>query len=155
MNTSRDIPPDGDGPYTMVWNDAVDLRQLTASVVICVGIGLPGFLGARALFAGIAGNAALAGGYALLVGLVGCVLAAALCARLFPPKRTFDTEEGADHGAALAELARMGGTRETFDGLPSDTRAEMIGLGLAPETEAAGEPTRTQHHARIRVEDPA
>jgi hypothetical protein len=131
-----------DEPYVVVWNDAVDLRQLAIAIVICVGIGLPSFLGARAPFTSMLGTPALAGGYALLVGLIGCVAAATICAKLFRPKRTFhagegspdgsSTDEGADHAAALAELERMGGTAEAFIELPLRVQAEMTELGLAP-----------------------
>jgi hypothetical protein len=133
-----------DKPYVVVWNDAVDLRQLGASIVLCTGVGLPAFLAARALLTRTLGTPALAGGYALLVGLVACIAAATICARLFRPKRTFgaadgstaDTggsgAEGADHAAARAELERMGGTAEAFTQLPPRVQAEMTELGLAP-----------------------
>ncbi|WP_435581447.1 hypothetical protein [Amycolatopsis thermoflava] len=121
-------------PYVVVWNDAVDLRHLAASIVICVAAGLPVFLGAEALFGALVDTPSLAGGYALLAGLAACVLAAAVCARLFRPKRTFGAEQAADREAAIAELERMGGTAEAFAELPPRVRAEMAELGLVRET---------------------
>ena len=138
-----------DQPYTVVWNDAVDLRQLAGAVVICVGIGLPAFLAARAFFTANLSAPALSGGYALLVGLLACVAAAAICARLFAPKRTFGTSGGTDQAAALAELAAMGGTPEAFDELPAGVQTEMTELGLAPRrgvvTPASGDPAGAAH----------
>jgi len=123
-------------PYRIVWNDAVDLRQLTLSIALCVAVGLPAFLVSRAVLSRVLAQPALAGGYALLIGLVGCVLGAAVCARLCPPKRALTEDAEIDRAAALAELERLGGTAAEFAALPRDTRDELRALGLAPAPEA-------------------
>jgi hypothetical protein len=120
-------------PYRIVWNDAVDPRQLSLSIALCVAIGLPAFLVSRAVLAGVLHQPALAGGYALLIGLVGCVLGAAVCARLFPPKRALAEGPETDRAAALAELESLGGTAEEFAALPRDVQGELRALGLAPD----------------------
>lgn len=127
---------EADLPYRIVWNDAVDLRQLSWSIGVCVAVGLPAFLVSRAVLSGVLGRPALAGGYALLIGLVGCVLGAAVCTRLFPPKRVVTDDPETDRAAALAELERLGGTAEEFAALPRDVQDELRALDLAPATEA-------------------
>jgi len=123
-------------PYRVVWNDAVDPRQLTWAIALCVAVGLPAFLVSRAVLAGVLRQPALAGGYALLIGLVGCVLGAAVCTRLFRPKRVITEDAETDRVAALAELERLGGTAEEFAALPRDVRDELRALGLAPDERA-------------------
>ncbi len=126
-------PRPAEQPYRIVWNDAVDLRHLAASIVVCVVIGLPAYLVAEAVLEANLEQTSLAGGYALLVGLAGCVVGAAVCTRLFPPKRVLAEDDSADRVEALAELETMGGTPESFAGLPKDVQDEMRSLGLAPK----------------------
>lgn len=149
---ARSIPPAAvdreidAAQYTVVWNDAVDLTQLSASLVVCSAVSLPVFLVARTIFGGLVGTPSLASGYALLAGLGGCIVSAAICARLFPPKRRFDRGSATDREAALAELERMGGTLEQFELLPSAVRSEMCALGLAPATSAAADLAAPRDH---------
>ncbi|WP_100208835.1 hypothetical protein [Saccharomonospora azurea] len=124
-------PPE-DQPYRMVWNDAVNLRHLALSMVVCVAIGLPAYLVSEAVFEATLDQTSLAGGYALLVGLAGCVVGAAVCTKLFPPKRVLADDDAADRAEALEVLAAMGGTPESFAELPKDVQDEMRSLGLAP-----------------------
>lgn len=116
--------------YTVIWNDAVDLRQLGAAILLCVGIGLPTFLLSRALLSGAGLPPSLVSGYALLIGLVGCVAGAIICARLFRPKRVLADAD--DQQPALVELELMGGTAAAFADLPTEVQQEMRALGLAP-----------------------
>lgn len=130
-----DEPSGADQPYVEVWNDAVDLRHLAASLVIGVAGGLPLFLVSRPLLRGWLDTPALADGYALLFGLAGCLAAGTLCARLFPPKRIFtdDDETSAQlRRAALAELTEDRDTTPTGE-LPAAVRAELRDLGLVEE----------------------
>lgn len=133
-------PADSTGPYVVVWNDPVDLKHLSKSIAICVTISLTTFLVARTVFEHLVDTKSLSGGYALLVGLVGCVTAAAICARLFAPKRTFSDEGEDRRAAAVAELEAMGSTPEAFSDLPATVRDEMHELGLAPAGFAPKEP---------------
>lgn len=125
-----DQPQTASPQYTVIWNDAVDLRQLGAAILTCVGIGLPAFLLSRALLSGGAVPPSLVSGYALLIGLVGCVVGAVICSRLFPPKRVLADSD--DLQPALVELELMGGTAATFAQLPVEVQQEMRTLGLAP-----------------------
>lgn len=140
---SSAAPVDDETPYFLVWNDPVDLRQLSVSVVVCSVVSLATFLTARELIGRVVTTDSLTGGYALLAGLVGCIAAAALCAKLYPPKRTFSDEGDSRRATAVAELKELGGTAEAFDELPDSVKAEMVELGLAPRPVAVTRKTTT------------
>lgn len=75
-------------PYTEVWGDTVVLSQLCLAAVICIVLTMAGFLGGRAIFQQIDSlEEALANGYALLTGILGCFIGATISAKCFKPKR--------------------------------------------------------------------
>ncbi|MET0700339.1 MAG: hypothetical protein ABWY93_11785 [Mycobacterium sp.] len=138
----RTSTTDDGQPYVLVWNDPVDLKQLSVSIVVCSVLSLTTFLLAKTFIGRVVSTDSLTGGYALLAGLVACVGAAAICAKLFAPKRTF-TDEGDDRrSTAVAELEAMGGTTELFDHLPETVKAEMTELGLTPVSTTPNAETR-------------
>jgi hypothetical protein len=74
----------------------------------------------------------MARAYAMLVGLAGCLVAGAVCAKLFRPKRQVIEET---HGASgreevLAQLASEAGGLGRVADLPPAVVAEMKELGL-------------------------
>ncbi len=76
------------GKYMEVWGDTVVPGELAASALICVITTMVFFLAGRTVLLGVDSlEPALAKGYALLVGIAGTFLGAAICARKFPPKR--------------------------------------------------------------------
>lgn len=76
------------GKYMSVWGDTVVLKELAVSAVICVILTMAFFLCGRFFLLKIDSlEPALAKGYSLLVGIVGTFLGAAICAKLFKPKR--------------------------------------------------------------------
>lgn len=94
--------------YADIWGDTVDLRHLAGGMIIGVVVGLGFYLTGLAV---IKANypqlpANLSTAYALLVGIVGCLIAAAISAKLFPPKRTLKQGEFSlsDREAVLEEL---------------------------------------------------
>lgn len=114
-----------------VWGDVVDVVHLRWSLVIGCAIGLPSYL-LSLLFFGQITTPQLAKTYALLVGLLGCLVAGAICARLFAPKRDL-IEELTDEAAreeALAELAAETGDLGNVDDLSEVTRRELRDLGI-------------------------
>ncbi|MFE9775823.1 hypothetical protein ACFYOV_30030 [Streptomyces sp. NPDC005931] len=133
--------------YVEVWNDTVDLRHLSASLLIGVTTGLPLFLISRAVLRGWLNLRPLADGCALLMGLTGCLAAGAVCARLFPPKRLFADENAtastAMRRAALAELTRDSDTTTPAQ-LPAGVRGELQELGLMDDQEDSGTDTGTK-----------
>ena len=75
-------------PYTEVWGDTVYLKHLLYSSLLGIVLTLGMYLVGRTIFLGIDGlEEGLAKGYSLLVGIVGCFVAAAISAKLFKPKR--------------------------------------------------------------------
>ncbi|OLT02810.1 hypothetical protein BJF90_28680 [Pseudonocardia sp. CNS-004] len=114
-----------------VWGDVVDIAHLRWSVVIGCALGLPSYLLAALLFGQVA-TPQLAKAYALLVGLAACLLAGAICARLFAPKRDL-VEESSDAAArddAIAELIAESGELGSVDDLPEAARRELRDLGI-------------------------
>lgn len=121
-----------------VWGDTVDPVHLAWSVVIGATLGLAAFLGADRLLAALT-TPAIARTDAMLCGLLGCVAAGAVCARLFQPKRELIEdgriaswrEEALARLAAEAGTAREAGTAGSIAPPPPATLAELEALGLA------------------------
>lgn len=94
--------------YADIWGDTVDLKHLAAGMIIGIVIGLGFYLMGlayiKANFAKLPLNLSTA--YALLVGIAGCLIAAVISAKLFPPKRILIQGEfsDADRIAVLEEL---------------------------------------------------
>ena len=81
------------GKYMSVWGDTVVLKELAISSVICVILTMAFFLAGRVVLLRIESlDPALAKGYSLLVGIVGTFLGAAICAKMFKPKRKIMVE---------------------------------------------------------------
>ena len=104
-----------------IWEDTVDLRQLLIGLACGSTLGFGSYIGAVRAFASyLPGQPpALLKGYALMAGIAGCVLAAAVIARVFKPKRWL---------------------RETDDG-PIDRAALVRHLALDPEEERVARET--------------
>lgn len=114
-----------------VWGDVVDVAHLRWSIVIGCALGLPCYLLGALLFEGLT-TPQLARTYGLLVGLVGCLAAGAICSRLFAPQRDL-VEELTDRAArdeALAELTAETGDLGRIEDLSSQTRQELRDLGI-------------------------
>lgn len=130
MENSR--TPERSRQLAEVWGDVVDVAQLRWSVIIGIGLGLSAFLGSRLFFLQVASTPELAKTYALLVGLLGCLVAGAICARMFPPKRELveELDDPAARHVALAELAAETGDLGNVDDLPEPARQELRALGI-------------------------
>ncbi|MDR5766804.1 MULTISPECIES: hypothetical protein [unclassified Caballeronia] len=115
-----------------IWGDTVDTRHLAWSVVLGIAISYGAFAIANRVLAAYVPDAAMARAYAMLVGLAGCLIAGAVCAKLFKPKREVVEEA---HGAAgreevLKQLANEAGGLGRVADLPPSVVAEMKELGL-------------------------
>ncbi len=77
--------------YAEVWGDTLVLRELFISSILGVALTMIGyFLGVR-YFAGVKGiDPALITGYALMTGILGCIVAGFIAAKLFKPKRVIE-----------------------------------------------------------------
>ncbi|UHD45793.1 hypothetical protein LUX29_00580 [Aureimonas altamirensis] len=122
----------GNADFAQVWGDVVDLRDLRLAIPIGAAISLSAYLGAAALFAQFVDDPAMARAYGMLVGIVGCILAGAVCAVLFKPKRVVHErmEDTAWHEQVIDQLAaERGGIGRTSELSPA-TVAELKELGL-------------------------
>jgi hypothetical protein len=115
-----------------VWGDTVDTRHLAWSVVLGVAISFGAFLLANRILSATVPDPAMARAYAMLVGLGGCLLSGAVCAKLFKPKREVIEEAHGDAGRdeVLAQLASEAGGLGRVADLPPAVVAEMKELGL-------------------------
>ncbi|WP_193072528.1 hypothetical protein [Brevibacterium sp. FME37] len=75
-----------------VWNDTVDSKHLVGSIAIGIGVAVPAFLLSDHLFTST-GDAELGHSYALLIGIVGCIVGAVIAGSLFKPKRVITQAE--------------------------------------------------------------
>ncbi|WBO21336.1 hypothetical protein [Sphingomonas abietis] len=113
-----------------VWGDIVDTRHLRASIAIGATISLLAYFGAIHLFSILGSDASVSKTYAMLVGLGGCLLSCAVCARLFPPKRIL-IESGHDEQARKEAVAAiMKSAEDRNESLPPAVVEELKALGL-------------------------
>lgn len=96
------------GKYTEVWGDTVVLKELLLACLIGVVLTMGFFLGGRHIFSQMENlGAGMADGYALLIGLIGCLMSGVISARLFKPKRRFDGKLENDNIEHILEQAGM------------------------------------------------
>lgn len=94
--------------YTEVWGDTVELKELIFACLIGVFVTMSFFFAGQYIFSNIEGlDEGMASGYALLLGLGGCVLSGVISSVLFKPKRTFDGELRGDSIEHILEQAGM------------------------------------------------
>lgn len=77
--------------YTEVWGDRVILKELGIACLLGVGLTMSFFLVGQKIFLGMEGlEVSLANGYALIVGVAGCIVSGVVSAKLFKPKRNIE-----------------------------------------------------------------
>ena len=115
-----------------VWGDTVDIRHLAWSVALGIGISLGAFFSANYFLALYVHDAAMTRAYAMLVGLGGCLIAGAVCAKLFKPKRVVvdQSSDTARREEVLDQLAAEAGGLGFVADLPLAVATEMKELGL-------------------------
>lgn len=119
--------------YAEVWGDTVDTVHLGWSVLIGVAVSFGAFELALRVLQPLVAQAAMGRAYAMLVGLGGCLVSGAICARLFKPKRIVVEQEASDEGmrAELVErLVAEAGSQGSIATLPAYVAAEMKEVGL-------------------------
>jgi hypothetical protein len=116
-----------------VWGDTADQGHLAWSIGIGVVVSLTGFLLANRILKGSVDSPELARAYAMLAGLVGCVVAGVICAFLFAPQREVVDGVGADprwREEVLAGLAAQYGGLGAIADLPPAVVKEMKELQI-------------------------
>jgi len=82
---------------TEVWGDTVNLKELLVAVLLGIVFTMGFYLVARHFFLQIDSiEASLARGYALFVGIAGCLISSVISAKMFKPKRVI-SEMQQDH----------------------------------------------------------
>ncbi|WP_196801275.1 hypothetical protein [Bordetella sp. FB-8] len=119
--------------YAEVWGDTVDTRHLGWSVLIGAAVSFGAFELALRFLQPLVAQAAMGRAYAMLVGLGGCLVAGAICARLFKPKRVVVEQEASDEGMRAELIDRLvveAGPQGSIRLLPAYVVAEMKEAGL-------------------------
>ncbi|MCY1674979.1 hypothetical protein OVA06_09695 [Pseudarthrobacter sp. SL88] len=130
-----------------VWGDTVDSRHLGASIGLGILVPVPIYLISESIFVGAVSNPALGKSYALLAGLLGCLLAGTVAARLFRPKRVLREQTEIDETAqraALKEIIADSGALGDPAELAPAVQKELRALGL--HDVFAAEHQRSQDH---------
>ncbi|UXM94652.1 hypothetical protein N5853_11170 [Bartonella sp. HY329] len=136
MNTKSKPASKADSPDKLilaeVWGDVVDLRQLAIAIVIGGTISLSAFLIAAHFMQHSNDAEDLGRSYAMLVGLVACILSGAICAKLFKPKRivTEGHENDGLRAELISELAQETGTIGKMSYLPTEAVNELKEIDL-------------------------
>lgn len=77
--------------YTEVWGDRVVLNELAYACILGVVLTMTFFLIGQKVFHSMKNiEKSLADGYALVIGVVGCILSGVISAKLFKPKRIIE-----------------------------------------------------------------
>lgn len=94
--------------YNDVWGDTVVLKELFLSSLIGVVLTMSMFLIGRKIFTSMENvEPSLANGYALLVGVAGCIISATISAKLFKPKRKVEEKMEVESIAHILEAAGL------------------------------------------------
>ena len=123
---------DDGGRLLEIWGDTVDSRHTAWAIALGVGVSMPLYLGSEYLFSNLVEDPTVAGTYALLVGLAGCLLAGFAGALLFVPKRVVIEQEATAQSrkeamdAVEADYGPLGDPTE----LPEPVQKELRALGL-------------------------
>ncbi|MDX3929852.1 MAG: hypothetical protein QHC90_29160 [Shinella sp.] len=121
------------GQLAEVWGDVVSRPQLGKAMIIGAILSVAVYFIALATIAPLASTPAVGKALAMLAGIVGSVISGAICARVFPPKRT--VVEQAQTGTAwqtevLEQLEQEGGPIGRVEDLPPVVVQEMREVGL-------------------------
>ncbi|PCC48847.1 hypothetical protein [Brevibacterium aurantiacum] len=114
-----------------VWNDTVDSKHLVGSIAIGIGVAVPAFLISDHLFTTTV-DPELGHSYALLIGIVGCIIGAVIAGILFKPKRVITQSEADTRNRqevideVVEEYGDLGDPRDLKPGVQEEIRA----LGL-------------------------
>lgn len=97
-----------DQNLTEVWGDTVKLSELGIAALLGIILTMVCYLAGNSIFSQMENiEPSLAKGYALMTGIGGCFISAAISAKFFKPKRI--VEEHAE-AADIAEILAFGGT---------------------------------------------
>ena len=116
-----------------VWGDTVNFRSMLLAIVIGSVVSTGTFLLAKFYMSSLSGDAALLNGYAMLIGLGGCLLSGFICSVMFKPARTViaSSENNSDNiKDFIVDLIKDDPNYSSVNELPSEVKEELELLQL-------------------------
>lgn len=115
-----------------VWGDTVDARHLLYAIVIGAIVSLSAFFTAQHFLLEWVASAQMARAYAMLIGIVGCLVGGTISATLFKPKRHVVEHEAdpAWRSQVLSDLQNEFGDLGRLADLPPETIKELRDMDL-------------------------
>ena len=116
-----------------VWGDTVDFKSMLFAIVIGSVVSTGTFLLAKLYMSSLSGDATLLNGYAMLIGLGGCLLSGFICSIMFKPARTViaSSEDNSENVKEfIVELIKDDPNYTSVNDLPSEVKEELELLQL-------------------------
>jgi len=116
-----------------VWGDTVNFKSMLFAIVIGSVVSTGTFLLAKFFLSSSSGDTTLLNGYAMLIGLGGCLLSGFICSIMFKPARTVisSQEDNSDNVKAfIVDLIKDDPNYTSVNDLPSEVKEELNLLQL-------------------------
>lgn len=116
-----------------VWGDTVDFRSMLLAIVIGSVVSTGTFLLAKFFLSFLSGDTTLLNGYAMLIGLGGCLLSGFICSVMFKPARTVisSQEDNSENVKAfIVDLIKDDPNYTSVNELPAEVKEELELLQL-------------------------
>ena len=116
-----------------VWGDTVNFKSMIFAIVIGSVVSTGTFLLAKFFLSSSSGDTTLLNGYAMLIGLGGCLLSGFICSIMFKPARTVisSQEDNSENVKAfIIDLIKDDPNYTSVDDLPSEVKEELNLLQL-------------------------
>ena len=116
-----------------VWGDTVNFKSMLFAIVIGSVVSTGTFLLAKFFLSSASGDTTLLNGYAMLIGLGGCLLSGFICSIMFKPARTVisSQEDNSENVKAfIVDLIKDDPNYTSVNDLPSEVKEELNLLQL-------------------------
>ena len=116
-----------------VWGDTVNFKSMLFAIVIGSVVSTGAFLLAKFFLSSSSGDTTLLNGYAMLIGLGGCLLSGFICSIMFKPARTVisSQEDNSENVKAfIVDLIKDDPNYTSVDDLPAEVKEELNLLQL-------------------------
>ncbi|MGP5373617.1 hypothetical protein ACTXLO_11005 [Psychrobacter alimentarius] len=116
-----------------VWGDTVNFKSMIFAIVIGSVVSIGTFLLAKFFLSSSSGDTTLLNGYAMLIGLGGCLLSGFICSIMFKPARTVisSQEDNSENVKAfIVDLIKDDPNYTSVDDLPAEVKEELNLLQL-------------------------
>lgn len=132
-----------------VWGDTVDFRSMLLAIVIGSVVSTGTFLLAKFFLSSLSGDTTLLNGYAMLIGLGGCLLSGFICSVMFKPARTvISSQEDNNENvkAFIVDLIKDDPNYTSVNELPAEVKEELELLQLMSVFQEAEEIAKKNNH---------